>query len=83
MVFFRDASGQKTCAAIGWPAPNDLAREAPLRRGKDMYKLYMAFFDATFPMWDIQNGFAAFDLGAKFTLPEQQVLLRSLAIQTR
>ena len=80
VVFFRDASGKKTCAAIGWPAPTDLARKAPLNRAKDMYKLYMAFFDTTFPMWDIQNGFAAFDLGAKFTLPERKVLLDSLAI---
>ena len=81
VVFFRDASGKKTCAAIGWPAPTDLALKAPLNRAKDMYKLYMAFFDTTFPMWDIQNGFAAFDLGAKFTLPERKVFLDSLAIR--
>jgi hypothetical protein len=81
VVFFRDAAGVKQCTALGWPGPADIQRLAPVRRAKELYKLYMSFFESTFPMWDVQNGFAAFDLQSALTLPQRRILLESLACQ--
>lgn len=81
VVFFRDSEGEKKCTALGWPGPADTKRLAPVRRAKELYKIYMSFFDSTFPMWDVQNGFAAFDLQSSLTLPQRRVLLESLADQ--
>lgn len=80
-VFFRDTSGDKKLVAIGWPAPGDIARTAPMELAKKLYSSFMSFFDSNFPMWDVRNGFAAFDLSVDFTLAERKVLLESLALQ--
>ena len=78
--FFRDSkTGMKMCVAMGWPSPKDLNREGPIKKGEEIFCLFTAYLDANFPMIDIQNGFAAFDLESKFTMPERKTLLDSLA----
>ena len=79
-VFFRDStSGMKMCVAMGWPAPTDLQRQGPIKKGEEIFALFQAYLDSNFPMMDLQNGFAAFDLDSKFSMAERKTLLDSLA----
>lgn len=80
MVFYRaKPNDDLKIVALGWPAPGDMERDAPVKRANALCELYVAFFKANVPMHDVQNCCAAFDLAAPSSLMDRRVLLRALA----
>ena len=77
-VYFKKGGLGKSLV-LGWPAPGDVQRTRPIELAKQLFKQYMTFFDSHFPMWDVQNGFSAFNLAASLSLKERQSLLESVA----
>ena len=81
-VFFKGEAGGVRVAAVGWPAPKQVGRRAPIEQAKDLWKQWEKYFDLHFPMWDVQNSFAAFDLEAPLAMSDRKVLLQALAVHS-
>lgn len=75
VVFFQVRSGT-SAVALGWPSGDRLAN--PARQAKELYKLFLAYFDQHFPSFEIQNAFAAFDVESNMDMVDRRVLLDSL-----
>ena len=82
-VFFKEKAGGVRVAPVGWPAPNQVGRCAPMKQAKDLWNQWETYFDLHFPMWEVQNSFAAFDLEAPLTMSDRKLLLQALAIHSK
>jgi hypothetical protein len=77
LVFF-DTDGKAKTVPLSWPSPDSVGCLAPVERMRKVHKLFEAYFDSHFPMWDVQICFAAFDLDAALTLEDRVKLVGSL-----
>ena len=68
-------------AHLGWPAPGSLAREAPLRRARDIYRLYEAYHESHFPDFETGQLWGAFDLSTSRSLAERAAMVEMLAVR--
>ena len=64
---------------IKWPEPGSIELTAPLQRAREFYDLFIAYFDVAFPMYDVQVGFAAFNLSIDMQIDARVDLIKRLA----
>ena len=78
LVFFDNTDGTAKTVPLSWPSPGSIGCLAPVKRMQNVHKLFEAYFDSHFPMWDMQICFGAFDLSADFSLEDRVKFVKSL-----